>query len=162
VVLLFRVFLQPGHQFPQSQTPMGNTVFFRQGHFGKHPGEAAGQENGIIPKGPFRPPGRSQNFPGTDTFKKSTKYIVDNVEKLLSSLDEEWIEKICENFLRADRIFLYGAGRSGLVAKALAIRLVHLALQTYHTLKHRSKTSCNGLEALYHLMHVSLTVQYKN
>ena len=66
-----------------------------------------------------------------NTFKKSVDYIVDKVKTSLLSLNDEQIEKICREFLRADRIFLYGAGRSGLVAKAFAIRLVHLGFQTY-------------------------------
>lgn len=66
-----------------------------------------------------------------NTFKESTKYIMQKVEQMLSSIDEKRIEEICEVFLKADRIFLYGAGRSGLVAKAFAIRLVHLGFQTY-------------------------------
>jgi len=66
-----------------------------------------------------------------NTFKKSINYIVDKVKTSLLSLNDEQIEKICREFLKADRIFLYGAGRSGLVAKAFAIRLVHLGFQTY-------------------------------
>ena len=34
-------------------------------------------------------------------------------------------------FFISNRIFVYGAGRSGLVAKAFAIRLVHLGFQTF-------------------------------
>ena len=64
-------------------------------------------------------------------FKRSINYIINKIKTTLLSLDDEDIEKICREFLNADRIFLYGAGRSGLVAKAFAIRLVHLGFQTY-------------------------------
>nr|WP_321352363.1 6-phospho-3-hexuloisomerase [uncultured Methanoregula sp.] len=41
----------------------------------------------------------------------------------------------CENFIRellkAKRIYVIGAGRSGLVAKAFAMRLMHLGLQAF-------------------------------
>ncbi len=66
-----------------------------------------------------------------NTFKESIDYILQKAEQILSSIDEKQIEEICEVFLKTERIFLYGAGRSGLVAKAFAIRLVHLGFQTY-------------------------------
>ncbi|HEX16880.1 MAG TPA: 6-phospho-3-hexuloisomerase [Thermoplasmatales archaeon] len=65
------------------------------------------------------------------TFRRSVEYILRNAKLLLSNLDDDKIEDICKEFLKARRIFLYGAGRSGLVAKAFAIRLVHLGLQAY-------------------------------
>lgn len=65
------------------------------------------------------------------TFRKSVDYIMDKVRASISSINDRYIEEICREFLKAERIFLYGAGRSGLVAKAFAIRLVHLGFQTY-------------------------------
>ena len=49
------------------------------------------------------------------------------------SLDEIEIdvEGLVALFLNSHRIFVYGAGRSGLVAKAFAIRLAHLGFQTF-------------------------------
>ena len=41
------------------------------------------------------------------------------------------INKVKKLFFQCNRIFVYGAGRSGLVAKAFAIRLVHLGFQTF-------------------------------
>lgn len=66
-----------------------------------------------------------------NTFKESVAYIVEKTKNLLIDVDEGQIQRVCEIFLGAERIFLYGAGRSGLVAKAFAIRLVHLGFQTY-------------------------------
>ena len=65
------------------------------------------------------------------TFRKSINYIQDKLDSILEKVSDEDIKKIKKLFLDADRIFLYGAGRSGLVAKAFAIRLVHLGFQAF-------------------------------
>ena len=41
------------------------------------------------------------------------------------------LEQMIESIMSADKIFLYGVGRSGLVAKAFAIRLVQLGLNVF-------------------------------
>ena len=41
------------------------------------------------------------------------------------------LEQMIESILSAEKIFLYGVGRSGLVAKAFAIRLVQLGLNVF-------------------------------
>ncbi|MDD5112002.1 MAG: 6-phospho-3-hexuloisomerase [Candidatus Altiarchaeota archaeon] len=40
-------------------------------------------------------------------------------------------KKLTDAVIKADRIFVYGAGRSGLVARAFAMRLVQLGLTSY-------------------------------
>jgi 6-phospho 3-hexuloisomerase len=64
-------------------------------------------------------------------FVESVGYIQKKIKLILSSISEEDIEKIKGLFFKSNRIFVYGAGRSGLVAKAFAIRLVHLGFQTF-------------------------------
>ncbi len=64
-------------------------------------------------------------------FHKSLAYIHHKVGNILDSLCVIDIEKIKELFFNSNRIFIYGAGRSGLVARAFAIRLVHLGFQTF-------------------------------
>jgi len=64
-------------------------------------------------------------------FKESVKYICDNLSKILATIDEETIDRIIDLFFKSRNIFVYGAGRSGLVAKAFAIRLVHLGFPTF-------------------------------
>jgi len=64
-------------------------------------------------------------------FEKSICYIQKKIKDILSSVSEKDIEKIKKLFFKSDRIFVYGAGRSGLVSKAFAIRLVHLGFQTF-------------------------------
>ena len=67
----------------------------------------------------------------SDAFRESYKYIQRKTIDILNKVEKEDIEKIIDSFFKANRIFVYGAGRSGLVSKAFAIRLVHLGLQTF-------------------------------
>jgi 6-phospho 3-hexuloisomerase len=64
-------------------------------------------------------------------FNESIEYIQKKVRDILSQIDKKDIDKVNDFFLNSNRIFVYGAGRSGLVAKAFAIRLVHLGFQTF-------------------------------
>ncbi len=64
-------------------------------------------------------------------FEKSICYIQKKINDILGTVSEKDIERIKKLFLKSDRIFVYGAGRSGLVSKAFAIRLVHLGFQTF-------------------------------
>jgi len=64
-------------------------------------------------------------------FKDSIEYIQYKTKDILNTVSDGDIDKIKNLFFKCDRIFVYGAGRSGLVAKAFAIRLVHLGFQTF-------------------------------
>jgi 6-phospho 3-hexuloisomerase len=64
-------------------------------------------------------------------FRDSLDYIQMKIKDILNSVSDEDIKKIKELFFNSNRIFVYGAGRSGLVAKAFAIRLMHLGFQTF-------------------------------
>lgn len=64
-------------------------------------------------------------------FYDSIDYIQRKVNDILNKVSNDEIEKVKKLFFTSDRIFLYGAGRSGLVAKAFAIRLMHLGFQTF-------------------------------
>jgi 6-phospho 3-hexuloisomerase len=64
-------------------------------------------------------------------FSESISYIQRKIMDILDSVSQDEIDKIKKLFFSSDRIFVYGAGRSGLVAKAFAIRLVHLGFQTF-------------------------------
>jgi 6-phospho 3-hexuloisomerase len=66
-----------------------------------------------------------------DTFRGSLDYIQRKTVDILNTVIREDIKKINHSFFKAKRIFVYGAGRSGLVSKAFAIRLVHLGFQTF-------------------------------
>jgi 6-phospho-3-hexuloisomerase len=67
----------------------------------------------------------------TTVFRESIEYIQRKVKDILSHILPEDIDKVKNFFFSCNRIFVYGAGRSGLAAKAFAIRLVHLGFQTF-------------------------------
>jgi 6-phospho 3-hexuloisomerase len=64
-------------------------------------------------------------------FTRSITYIQKKISEILAKVYQEEIDEIKQLFFSSRRIFVYGAGRSGLVAKAFAIRLVHLGFQTF-------------------------------
>lgn len=64
-------------------------------------------------------------------FNHSVRYIHQKTNSILNSVSTDDLKKIVNLFFDANRIFVYGAGRSGLVARAFAIRLVHLGFQTF-------------------------------
>jgi 3-hexulose-6-phosphate synthase/6-phospho-3-hexuloisomerase len=66
-----------------------------------------------------------------DTFRDSLDYIHKKTKDILQIVSKEQVDQIIHSFFKANRIFVYGAGRSGLVSKAFAIRLVHLGFQTF-------------------------------
>ncbi len=66
-----------------------------------------------------------------NTFHESLEYIHRKTRDILQLVTKEEIDRINQAFFKANRIFVYGAGRSGLVSKAFAIRLVHLGFQTF-------------------------------
>ena len=64
-------------------------------------------------------------------FNDSIDYIQRKIKDILDKVSQNDISKIKKLFFNSNRIFVYGAGRSGLVAKAFAIRLVHLGFQSF-------------------------------
>ena len=61
----------------------------------------------------------------------SSKYILSEVEKILAKDHKAKVKEVIECIMNAGKIFVYGVGRSGLVVKGFAIRLVQLGLQVY-------------------------------
>lgn len=57
--------------------------------------------------------------------------VMDEIRTALHGLSEAKITALVEGILHADRIFLAGAGRSGLMIKSFAMRLMHLGLKTF-------------------------------
>ena len=66
-----------------------------------------------------------------EIMKTSIRAILDNIESAQEFLDEEAIEKFEDIIINSKNIFVTGAGRSGLAAKAFAMRLMHLGLSAY-------------------------------
>lgn len=63
--------------------------------------------------------------------REAMKLMAAKIEGIAEKISEEEIRKFIEEILNAERIYVIGAGRSGLVAKAFAMRLMHLGLQSY-------------------------------
>jgi 6-phospho-3-hexuloisomerase len=66
---------------------------------------------------------------GTST--ESSLYIIKNIEEVLSVDQCANVEKMVDLITKAKKIFIYGVGRSGLVGKAFAIRLVQMGLKVF-------------------------------
>ncbi len=63
--------------------------------------------------------------------KSAMTAIVEHVSHIVESLDDEQIKTLLDEISAADRIFLMGAGRSGLAIRAFAMRLVQVGLKAY-------------------------------
>ena len=66
-----------------------------------------------------------------EAHQESLSYIQLKLKDILGDVNPDDINRVSTLFFDAHRIFVYGAGRSGHVAKAFAIRLVHLGFQTF-------------------------------
>ena len=66
-----------------------------------------------------------------EIMKTSIRAILDNIESAESFLDEKAIDEFEDVIINAKNVFVTGAGRSGLAAKAFAMRLMHLGLSAY-------------------------------
>lgn len=66
-----------------------------------------------------------------EIMKTSIKAILENIEMAEEYLDEKTIDEFEDIIINANNVFVTGAGRSGLAAKAFAMRLMHLGLSAY-------------------------------
>lgn len=57
--------------------------------------------------------------------------IVEHIHKTIKEIDDREVNEMVDAIINAEEIFLIGAGRSGLVARAFAMRLVQLGLTAY-------------------------------
>lgn len=53
------------------------------------------------------------------------------IASIADTISDEEIDRFIDLLLKAERIYVMGAGRSGLVAKAFAMRLMHLGLSSF-------------------------------
>lgn len=68
------------------------------------------------------------------TFKrlhKSLDEISEHLHTLREKVDESIVEEFIGELLSRKRIFIYGAGRSGLIGKCFAQRLMHIGFEAY-------------------------------
>lgn len=61
----------------------------------------------------------------------SMRQIIDHLDEVTDKLDIEASKTMLKKIMEGKRIFVMGAGRSGLVAKAFAMRLMHLGFSVY-------------------------------
>lgn len=66
-----------------------------------------------------------------DVMRESIDAIIDNIREAEELLIEEDISNFLDVLKDSSNIFVTGAGRSGLVAKAFAMRLMHLGFSAY-------------------------------
>lgn len=66
-----------------------------------------------------------------ELMKTSIKAILDNIICAEEFLDEDAINEFEEIIMNSKNVFVTGAGRSGLAAKAFAMRLMHLGISSY-------------------------------
>ena len=59
------------------------------------------------------------------------RLMASKIRSIANTISDEDVEKFLNELLNAKRIYVIGAGRSGLVAKAFAMRLMHLGLHAY-------------------------------
>lgn len=59
------------------------------------------------------------------------KFIVEKIGSVLEATDDSYDEKLTQLLDKSSRIFVTGAGRSGLVARFFAMRLMHAGYQVY-------------------------------
>ncbi|MDD1684039.1 MAG: 6-phospho-3-hexuloisomerase [Methanoregula sp.] len=59
------------------------------------------------------------------------RLMASKIREIANTISDEDTEMFIRELLNAKRVYVIGAGRSGLVAKAFAMRLMHLGLQAY-------------------------------
>lgn len=59
------------------------------------------------------------------------KLMAQKIQSIAESIADEEVQAFTKAILSANRIYVMGAGRSGLVAKAFAMRLMHLGLTSF-------------------------------
>lgn len=63
--------------------------------------------------------------------REAIKDIVDNLQKMEREIDAETVDRFIDTLTSAGNVFVLGLGRSGLVAKAFAMRLMHLEINVF-------------------------------
>ncbi len=61
----------------------------------------------------------------------SMNLIAKHIKKVSSKLDTGSVKRLVDEIMGGQRIFLMGAGRSGLAAKAFAMRLMHMGFNVF-------------------------------
>ncbi|MCX9012311.1 MAG: 6-phospho-3-hexuloisomerase [Candidatus Methanoperedens sp.] len=62
---------------------------------------------------------------------ESMNFIANHIKRIAARLDTDSVTALVDSIMSAKRIFLMGAGRSGLAARAFAMRLMHMGFNVY-------------------------------
>lgn len=65
-----------------------------------------------------------------DTLKYAQQ-IIEELQHSISQLDHQEAERMAELLLQSNKVFVAGAGRSGLMGRAFAMRLMHVGKEAY-------------------------------
>ncbi len=57
--------------------------------------------------------------------------IIEELQATSSRISEEEAETLVEEIIQADKVFVHGAGRSGLMGKSFVMRLMHMGVDAY-------------------------------
>ena len=60
-----------------------------------------------------------------------TNKILAELKRTIEHINDEEAEKLVEGILRAKKVFVAGGGRSGFMAKAFVMRMMHVGLDAY-------------------------------
>ncbi|WNS81428.1 6-phospho-3-hexuloisomerase [Domibacillus sp. DTU_2020_1001157_1_SI_ALB_TIR_016] len=63
--------------------------------------------------------------------KEKIKAVLAEIEDVTSHVQEGQLERAADHLTSAERIFVFGEGRSGFMAKSFAMRLMHLGVQSF-------------------------------
>ncbi len=66
------------------------------------------------------------------TDKELQEKIGNELSATVNAIDSHEVEKLAELILSANKIFLYGGGRSGLMMRAFAMRLAQMGLKVFY------------------------------
>jgi 6-phospho 3-hexuloisomerase len=66
-----------------------------------------------------------------EEISKAMGEILAHLQKTQEELNRDQVEAFVQSLMNAKRVFVLGAGRSGLVARAFAMRLMHLGMDVY-------------------------------
>lgn len=61
----------------------------------------------------------------------TVEYVLQQARRMLAAADPKTVDGFLRELAEAKRVFVYGTGRSGLVARAFAVRLAHLGFSPY-------------------------------
>ena len=67
----------------------------------------------------------------TRIFRNRLQSILDELQSVFEEVDPRDVDRLIRALLRAEKIFVYGQGRTGHVSRAFAVRLMHLGMDAH-------------------------------